>query len=291
MPNLMEIGPQTTEKQRDHHSLCIIFNFQILHDFLFHFSHEDSCHKRNKTLSPNLEKIEAVINSLKSERQKRGTKRGAKPSPEQEQEMPHSENAEHVHKKFKYNNFLSSPTRVTPGGQEDRMTSVFPPGSIAASGTIPYLINSQNGASVSLPGLAGFNHVTTSANNGPITDALTTLASAACGELERKSHDLDKNGSQPQVLPGSHDLKHDIQLGLKSESHDQKVNQSDAYNGSETYSPLNLSGGFPVSSTPSNPGASRKPAVPSAKCVRSILKSEESLPLNLTVRSPSSDYR
>ena len=29
MPNLMEIGLQTTEKQRDHHSLCIIFNISV----------------------------------------------------------------------------------------------------------------------------------------------------------------------------------------------------------------------------------------------------------------------
>ncbi len=211
--------------------------------------------------------------------------------------MPHSENSEHVHKKFKYNNFLSSPTRGIPGVQEglvtssgSHMTSVFPPGSIAASVQKPFLVNSQNG--VPLPGLAGFNHMTTPASNGPITDALTTLASAACGELERKSHDLDNNGgSQPQVLSGSHDFKHNTQAGPKSESRDHKVSESDSYIGNETYSPLNLSEGFLVSSTPSNPGAVRKPAVPSAKCVRSILKSEESQPLNLTVRSPSSDYR
>ena len=150
-----------------------------------------------------------------------------------------------MHKKFKYNNFLSAPPLVHGG-----LPFGVPPMNLSLGiGGYPYPAVSQ--ASMGLP--------TTSLLPTQVTPP---PAVAASSELTRVgTFDSTNNSSQ-----------------------------SDA-NNSNSSSPLNLSGGFHISSTPANDNSYPKVAPASVKCVRSLLKNDDMQPINLTIRSPASDYR
>ena len=195
--------------------------------------------KRCRNTSPNLTKIEEVINNLTSKRKEKRS------SPSQD-----VEGSSHVHKKFKYNNFLSAPSLVHGG-----LPFSVPPMnlSLGIRGN-PYPTTSQ--AAVGLP-------------SASLPPTQVTPPPASCDTAVAASSELTRSGNFDSA----------------------NSSQSDA-NNSNSSSPLNLSGGFHISSTPANNNPSYpKVAPPSAKCVRSLLKNDDMQPINLTIRSPASDYR